>query len=144
MFPDVLGLTKGQMMEFFYKVWYELVNYPIEKDAVEVSCTLKEYDHEIYILTAKRTDRFKPFIKRALDKNGFVYDDIIIVRDHVDKYKRLDFDVYIDDHPEMSDFGMKYNKKVLLYNRPWNEYKKFNWPVIRVYNMKDVLGCILL
>lgn len=71
---------------------------------------------------------------------GITYDNLIIVnRRHKLAKLKLDYNIYIDDSPNLVDEMMNYDDKILLlYDRPWNRNVKLNRKTIRVKNWREV------
>jgi 5'(3')-deoxyribonucleotidase len=57
--------------------------------------------------------------------------------EHGSKFE-LNYDLYVDDSPKFAEQAKIYRKKVLLYDRPWNQSVKDNAYVKRIYSLSEI------
>ena len=99
---NIFGWNTEQVESFFRNERIEVVDKALPRPGVvDVLKKLKDKGNIIYIVTA-RTDRYDdmPYerAKTWLDKNGIVYDKLIVgATDKVKVCKELGIDVFIDD-----------------------------------------------
>ena len=101
-YVDLFGWNDEQLEIFFRNKRIEIVDKALPRPGVvDVLEKLKDNSNNIYIVTA-RTDKYDdmPYerAKTWLDKNGIVYDKLIVgATDKVKVCKELGIDVFIDD-----------------------------------------------
>lgn len=101
-YVDLFGWNDEQLESFFRNERIEVVDKALPRPrVVDVLKKLKDNGNNIYIVTA-RTDKYDdiPYerAKTWLDKNGIVYDKLIVgATDKVKVCKELGIDVFIDD-----------------------------------------------
>lgn len=99
---NIFGWNTEQVESFFRNERIEVVDKALPRPGVvDVLKKLKDKGNNIYIVTA-RTDRYDdmPYerAKTWLDKNGIIYDKLIVgATDKVKVCKELGIDVFIDD-----------------------------------------------
>lgn len=101
-YVDLFGWNNEQLESFFRNERIEVVDKALPRpEVVDVLKKLKDNGNNIYIVTA-RTDKYDDMpYERAkvwLDKNGIVYDKLIVgATDKVKVCKELGIDAFIDD-----------------------------------------------
>ena len=101
-YTDLFGWNNEQLESFFRNERIEVVDKALPRPGVvDVLKKMKDNGNNIYIVTA-RTDKHDdmPYerAKTWLDKNGIVYDKLIVgATDKVKVCKELGIDVFIDD-----------------------------------------------
>lgn len=142
----------------FFKDWNisEDLIYKIFNQVYENSHTLSLIDNDapkvlkklcnkycIDLVTARNT-KFESNLLRRLDslgiKKGTHYENLIHVEAKpYDSKLTLNYDIIIDDNPNLVRAMRKYgNKKLLLYDQPWNQNFQDKEKVIRVYNWNQI------
>jgi uncharacterized HAD superfamily protein len=158
------NFTEDEVDNFsFYEIWGMNLDdamkifAPIQENAdvlnvIDMKCAdyiqkLKSDGRDIDILTVRVESAREPLIKKldALGiKQGSHYDNLIFAPFKVKgvKITHYDYDIYIDDNPDLVKFINGESKKILLlYDQPWNRsvicsgkniYRVMNWH--EVYN----------
>jgi len=147
----------------FFKDWNisEESMYKIFDEVYENSHTLSLIDenaphvlkkivnkHNVDLVTARNL-RFESNLIKRLNtlniKERTHYENIIHVEAKpYDSKLTLDYDVFIDDNPNLVSAIRKYgNKKLLLYDQPWNKNLQDNEKVNRVYTWNQI-GTLLI
>ena len=151
--------TKNDVKQWeFFRDWNvsEKIIYKIFDKVYENSHTLHMVDenasyvlkklfntHKIDLLTA-RNIRFEHNLIKRLNstdiRKGTHYEQIIHVSAKpYDSKLAFDYDIIIDDNPNLVDAIRKYeNKQLLLYDQPWNQGIKENTKIKRVYNWNQI------
>lgn len=104
--------------------------------------------HHVDLVTARNLRFESKLIKRLIIlniKEGAHYENIIHVEvKPYDSKLTLDYDVLIDDNPNLVNAIRKYgNRKLLLYDQPWNKNLQDKERVIRVHNWNQI-GTLLI
>jgi len=119
-----------------------------DKDAIEYMQKLNNV-FSVDILTV-RPERVRAQLIHKLNdlgiKKGIHYNNAVFVpydpRDA--KIKLYDYDIYVDDNPNLVNATNNDNGKILLlYDQPWNREFVCNHNVIRVHNWKEVYNTII-
>jgi len=138
--------------ELWNKYGKELyVKAPAKKFASEVIKKLKEYNNEIYIITArKKNDEWFPIELREkteeitikwLEENEIIYDKICFdSKDKVKICKELGIDIMIEDDPENIDVLIE-TTNVFIFDTPYNRLEKYK-DVKRVYSWYDIYSVL--
>lgn len=104
--------------------------------------------HKVDLVTARNL-RFESNLIKRLNilniKEGTHYENIIHVEAKpYDSKLTLNYDVLIDDNPNLVKAIREYrNKELLLYDQPWNKNIVDNEKVKRVYNWNQI-GALLI
>ena len=129
--------------EIFEKVYGESMTIPIiDTDIPDVLQRLNT-KHHVDLLTA-RTKIFQAQLINKLNSlniiKGSHYRNLNYVSPKPYDLKLYrDYDIFIDDNPNFVKSIKKFSeKKVYLYNQPWNESFKENSNMKRVYNWKQI------
>ena len=137
------GVSEKEAFEIFYDIYQDSMSVPfIDKDAPEIMQKLKEL-HDIFIVSARNPEYEIPIVKKLRFHNirkGTHYIDLILLHHKPYDIKlTLDFDVYVDDNPNLVEsIKAMPNKKLLLFDQPWNQDLTFSKNVKRVFNWKDI------
>ncbi|MFB6217073.1 MAG: hypothetical protein ABEJ72_08930 [Candidatus Aenigmatarchaeota archaeon] len=128
-------VTRGEFLEETHRLWkdswYEIP--PTEDDIGELVGRMYEMEGiDIDIVTARHGCDEE--IKRWLEKHEVPYSDFVVSSE---KHK-LDYDVYIDDKPDMAGKA----NFLFLYPRPWNRDIAEGSGVKRIESLGDVVDSI--
>lgn len=148
---DIFSVSKKEREIFWIKyIWKYCLSIPARENAAAVFKKLKEEGHNLYIITSRAhaTEEgitgklFRKMLFDWLDKEGIIYDDIELCREHgseIDKLeacKKFNIDIMIDDKAEnvmtlakickVLCFDAKYNKDCIGDN------------IIRVHNFNEI------
>ena len=142
-------ISEKEAFEIFYSIYIDSMKVPfIDNKAPEILQRLNDC-HDVYIVTARSPEYKTPIIKKFRFHNifkGIHYKDLILLHHKPYDIKlSLDFDVYVDDNPNLVDsIKNMVNKKLLLYDQPWNQNLILYKNTKRVFNWKDIereIGC---
>lgn len=148
----------------FFKDWNvsEEVIYNVFYIAYEKSTTLSLIDdkapqilkelnkkYRVDLVTARNFKYESQLIERlnSLEiKKGVHYENLIHVEPKPYDVKiKLDYNILIDDNPNLVDSIEGYsNKRILLYDQPWNQRITEKKNVSRVYNWKQIRNLFAL
>lgn len=96
---------------------------------------------QVDVVTARERST-NSFVKNWLNHHDISYDNYVSVIDGPMK-SDLDYDVFIDDSPLNALKILQYNKKVILYSQPWNNYISEN-QIHRISNISEAVEKIKL
>ena len=142
-------IPEKDAFEIFYNLYTDSMKVPIiDKEATEIMHRLNNC-HDVYIVTARSPEYRAPIIKKFRFHNifkGIHYEDLILLHQKPYDIKlSLDFDVYVDDNPNLVEsIKDMADKKLLLYDQPWNQDLILYRNIKRVFNWKDIereIGC---
>lgn len=142
-------ISEKDAFEIFYQIYKDSMPVPfIDNDAPKVMQKLRAC-HDVYIVTARNPEYKAPIVKKLNYHNvrkGVNYEDIVLLHHKPYDIKlSLDFDLYIDDNPNLAkSMNGEPERKLLLYDQPWNRNIILHDNVLRIYSWKDVekeLGC---
>lgn len=148
----------------FFKDWNvsEEVIYNVFYIAYEKSTTLSLIDdnapqilkelnkkYRVDLVTARNYKYESQLLERlnSLEiKKGVHYENLIHVESKPYDVKiKLDYNILIDDNPNLVDSIEGYsNKRILLYDQPWNQRITEKKNVSRVYNWKQIRNLFAL
>jgi len=130
-FFEDLGIDKQDFWDAYRYVWdkrWDLIRL-VDPDAVTVLQKLSKY-HRIDIVTCRDKNLMRgTAIWLALKR--IPYDNLVILPPKCDKSQLKDYDVIIDDNPELVK-----DPRLILFVRPWNEHVARG--VRRIYSFKDL------
>ncbi len=136
------NISEEDYFEFYDKYKFELHwEQEILPEAQIIINNLSK-DHNIYFVTARDTS-LTLLTRSYLKHHNFIYDDIFLLGSHykVEKAKKLDCDIFIEDNYsnalELSEAGFK----VLLIDTNYNRLPTNN-NIIRVYNWDEINNII--
>ena len=142
-------ISEKQAFEIFYDIYNDSMAIPfIDEEAPEIMQKLREC-HNVFIVTARNPEYKIPIVKKLKFHNirkGINYEDLILLHHKPYDIKlTLNFDLYVDDNPNLVETIKDLpNKRLLLYDQPWNRDLRLHKNVKRVFNWKDIekeLGC---
>ncbi|MEJ2248542.1 MAG: hypothetical protein P8Y70_10810 [Candidatus Lokiarchaeota archaeon] len=137
------NISEEAAYEIFHKIYENSQKVPfIDNDALKVLNSLYQ-NHYIDIVSA-RTFKFKRELRKALESHKVYrnvhYRNLILVSNKPYDIKlNLDYDIYVDDNPNLVNPITQFSKKfLLLYDQPWNQNAKNSKNVIRIKNWKEI------
>lgn len=129
-FNDFDGLDREKFWEAYRYLWgrrWDLIKL-VDVDCVEVLRRISKY-HRIDVVTCRDEDLLKgTCVWLALKR--IPYEDFILLPRDGDKTKLKEYDVFIDDNPNMAR-----DKRLILFSRPWNRIVS---GVRRIEKFKDL------
>ncbi len=140
------NITADECFDLFFEL-YDSMSIPfIDERAPEIMKKLNT-SHDVYILTA-RTPEYKSQVVKKLNyhniQKNIQYVDIILLH-HIpyDLKLQQNFDIYVDDNPNLAEPIRKLKERyLLLYDQPWNQNIICKDNIIRVFNWKEVYKII--
>ena len=136
-------VSEKEAFEIFCDIYQDSMSVPfIDKDAPDIMKKLKNC-HELFIVSARNPEYEVPIIEKLRFHNikkGIHYVDLILLHHKPYDIKlSLDFDLYVDDNPNLVESIKDMpNKMLLLFDQPWNQDVTLPKNVKRVFNWKDV------
>jgi len=138
------NISEKEAFEIFDIIYEDSMPVPfIDENAPTIMENLNKL-HEVSIVTARNLKYKDPVVKKLNFHNikkGIQYRDIILL--HHEPYDiklQQNFDVYVDDNPNLVEaIGELKERTLLLYDQLWNQNCICENNVIRVHNWKEVL-----
>jgi uncharacterized HAD superfamily protein len=137
------NISEEAAWEIFHRIYKNSHKIPfIDKNAHKVLKLLNK-NHHVDIVSA-RTFKFKAELRKALKNHGifknFHYNSLVLVENKpYDVKLNLDYDIYIDDNPNLVyPIQKTLDKTLLLYSQPWNENSKTSENILRVENWEEI------
>jgi len=143
------NLPDTALWHIFDKVAEQLLFVPTVDPHASIVMRKLRSKFIVDIVTA-REEGDRDLLVRRLHKSrimeGVQYDALHIVDRHDFTAKiDMDYDIYIDDSPNLADGIREYKDKlIILYNQPWNKHIKEEGNIIRAKNWREVWKIILL
>jgi len=139
--------AKHLMWRYFDLAWLIWRKMPVIHDSVDGVKYLKEK----YNMPTDRVDIVSTRNRNTvgdsinwLQYHRFPYDTYIAL-DAFGRHSKLelDYDLYVDDSPQLAKEILDYpNKELLLFNQPWNQDVELNHNITRVFGWSDILQII--
>ncbi|TXT57220.1 MAG: hypothetical protein BAJALOKI2v1_510008 [Promethearchaeota archaeon] len=146
-FFNQLNISEEEAYEIFHLLYEDSKNLPfIDYDAPFYLKELKK-KHSIDIVSA-RDGKFKKELQMKLEfhgiKKGSHYENLILVESKpYDLKVELDYDLFIDDNPNLVEPIKRKNAKyLLLFSQPWNMHINSEKNVIRVDDWEETFNTI--
>ncbi len=140
-------LSESEFFDLFYTTYEKMMEIPfIDKKAPDYLKKLYK-NNEVSILSAG-DPRFRTKLLEKLKHHeiseGVQFKDLIIVPERPwDLKLSYDFDIYVDDNPNLVEPIKKMSgKSLLLFDQPWNQKSTCKENVVRVYDWNDVYETI--
>jgi 5'(3')-deoxyribonucleotidase len=137
------NIDEETAFNIFFEIYANTDDVPfIDDDAPSVLFNLNKL-YDVSIVSARLPRYHKQIVKKLQDHKiykGKHYNNVILLHHHPSDIKlKEDFDIYIDDNPNLVEPIKRLNKRtLLLYDQPWNRDSICEKNVIRVYNWKDI------
>lgn len=139
-----LGINTAQFFEMLKEAWscWPRYIYPMDLGACYDIANLRSAGHKVHIITNRDLVNHKDVLD-FLEMQRIEYDTFTIIdRGGLDKLS-FPIDVLIDDHPKMGDEAVRYpDKRVLLYDHPWNHTIEDTANLTRISSMKHAVALI--
>lgn len=139
-FYNEWGIKEGKLWRLFDRAGERIEEYPIiDEFAESVIFLLKhEYDLEIDVVTSDPAS--EEMIDKKLQTLGFTekHIDNLVCLGATHNKAELDYDVYIDDNPNLCK-KLKEHQIQFLYDQPWNKHIENTKNVFRIYSFTDLL-----
>ena len=141
------NITEESMFKIFYQVYENSHTLSlVDENAPQV--LKKLYKKYVVDLVTARDLRFEGNLIEKLNSLGIKkrthYENLIHVEPKpYDSKLTLNYDILIDDNPNLVSAIVKYeNKKLLLYDQPWNQNLQDEKRVKRVYDWNQIKGLL--
>ena len=148
-FYEDFGISREECFDIFHKI--NLMDVPVIEPNIAPYLNIINKKHHVDIVTARRETDREILIKKLESMGvykGKQYNELVIVgyEPHTAKAD-LDYDVYVDDSPELAKAIIESNTQriMLLFDQPWNHSmeaiksgaaRRFS-DGIRAYDWKD-------
>ncbi len=142
------NITEESMFKIFYQVYENSHTLSlVDKNAPQV---LKKLYNKYFVdLVTARNIKFESNLLKRLNslgiKKGTHYENLIHVEAKpYDSKLTLDYDIFIDDNPNLVSEMRKYrNKQLLLYNQSWNQNFHDEKRVKRIFNWIQIENLLI-
>lgn len=123
---------------YFFKAWREKVMLTVNliEGARE---TIQEWAKEHHIILV--TSRFKMFNRQTKDwlaKHHIPYHELHHAKETTKHLKAGKTDIFIEDNFHECEVMADHAKKVLLFDRPWNQHKTTKPNILRVKDWHEI------
>jgi len=137
------NITEETAFNIFFEIYADSINVPfIDEDAPKIMKILNElYDVDI---VSARLPEYRSSILEKLDshdiREGIQYIELILLHHKpYDVKLKQNYDVYVDDNPNLVETIKKLkNRTLLLFDQPWNQESVCQNNVYRVYDWNEV------
>ncbi|MFX1504199.1 MAG: hypothetical protein ACFFDH_24780 [Promethearchaeota archaeon] len=142
-----LNLTREKFLKLFYKTFEYHERIPFIDDEAPMYMKRLNQVHNLYILSALDS-MYKNSLKNQLEFNNIKqntqYIEMIIVPEiPYDLKLKNEFEIYVDDNPNLVEpIKSLNNRYLLLFNQPWNQDAICEQNVFRVNNWKEIYEII--
>ena len=142
------NVSEEQCYEIFYEIYGDSMTIPLIDDKIPEYLEELNAMNKVDIVSA-RSSQYKSQLEKKLTfhgiKQGLHYRNLILVNSKPYDLKLThDYDIYVDDNPNLVEpLKKKMRKYLLLFDQPWNQECKCEKNVIRVNNWKEVVEKIM-
>ena len=140
-------VSEREFFELFYEAYENIMDIPfIDENASKYMKKLNQI-HDVRILSAGNP-QYRPQIVKKLNfhdvKEGEQYRELIIIKERPWDLKLThDFDLYVDDNPNLVEpIKKKSGRYLLLFDQPWNQDSMCEKNVIRVHDWNEAYTTI--
>ena len=136
------NVSRETINKIYYKIYKNDILPLIDIDIINILDQLNKI-YNIDLVTAKSSN-YKSELIRNLEivniNKDLHYNEILMVNDKPYDLKcRLNYDIYIDDNPNLVRKIRKNSKKVLfLFHQPWNKEVEEHDNIIRISNWNEI------
>lgn len=147
-FYKTWNISEKEAYEIFYSIYEDSMQVPfIDNNASKFMEKLNNI-HEVYIVTARQAKYRDAILKKLkvhhIRKEVQYRALILLYPKPYDIKLNYDFDIYIDDNPNLAGPIKRLKERVLLlYDQPWNREIKCEKNVIRIFNWTDIYQFII-
>lgn len=135
---EQIGIEPNVFLDMIEKIWEERwYEIPPTEININKKIELLANVHRVDIVTQQNSNKVLQWLK----KFSIPYNSFISIPLEESKSK-LDYDVFIDDSPILAE-ELTLDKKLLLYDRPYNRKIKESKNIIRIYNFDQALKILL-
>lgn len=131
------GFERSYALVFFRESWSDWKNLPAtEPDLDKRIIELSEFG-QVDIVTNIEKDYFGN-VKNWIDEQNISVNDIIF-SECKNKIKDFDYNLYIDDDPDLAKDAHSENKNCFIYHQKWNSHIENSKTVLRIYSLTDAI-----
>ncbi len=141
-------ISEQEAYEIFYEIYEDSMLVPfIDAKAPSIMKELNKI-HEVYIVTARQPKYRIPILKKLSShyvRRNVEYQELILLHPKPYDIKlRKNFDIYIDDNPNLANPIKKLKGRILLlFDQPWNQHVNIERNINRVFNWDDIYQFII-
>ncbi|MFX0025649.1 MAG: hypothetical protein ACFE8M_04480 [Candidatus Hermodarchaeota archaeon] len=141
-------ISEQEAYEIFFEIYEDSMSVPfIDENAPNILEELNKI-HEVYIVTARQPKYKIPIFNKLRFHNirrNIQYQELILLKPKPYDIKlRENFDIYIDDNPNLADpIKRLKGRTLLLYDQPWNQIVNVERNINRVFNWNDIFQFII-
>ncbi|MFX1480849.1 MAG: hypothetical protein ACFFCI_22415 [Promethearchaeota archaeon] len=137
------GISEKAMYKIFYEVYENSNLLPLIDNQAPIVLQKLNQKYQVDLVTA----RYSKYESKLLERLNTInilkdthYNNLIHVEEKPSDAKlKLNYDILIDDNPNLATKINRFpNKTLLLYDQPWNRTIKMSKQVIRVYNWTQI------
>ncbi len=129
------GISREEAFTIFDYAWLDWENLPATE--IDLSRTIERLSQYAKMDIVTSTKAPIENVKKWLEHQLISYCNFIHIKEETKL--DLDYDIFIEDAPDVADAVSKYEKVCLLYDQPWNR-KAFTKNVFRIYNLREAIG----
>lgn len=136
------GLTEEEKSVIFNIFRHKAIKYasPCDNNFAHWLRRLREDGHEVYILTAN-PESMAQNIRYWFQEFGVTIP--VVFTKTLEAKLAYDFDILVDDANAVIDAWFPaLEKKLLIYNNPWNEHYENTENIARVYNWEGIYNAV--
>lgn len=136
-------ITEEAAFNIFYEIYADSMNIPfIDENAPIIMKRLNKL-YDVDIVSARLPEYRSSIVKKLNTHNvreGIQYAELILLHHKpYDIKMKQNYDVYVDDNPNLVDPIKKFKDRILLlFDQPWNHKSVCENNVHRVFNWDDV------
>lgn len=136
-----LNITSDEFNLIFNTVWKFWDKIPPTEEMIDEKVRRLNKLGHVDIVTGRTLDTAEE-AKMWLNSYDIEFRNFIIVPPEKGKWE-LNYDVFIDDAPNVAMGAIKMEKYVLLYDRPWNRDVKPVGKIVRITSLSEAVDILL-
>lgn len=143
-FYEDWGISEKEFWKHFQEVAKHIEEYPpIDENIAGAVMFLLNRAHKVDILTnaLAEPEKIKERLAEFDIRQGKEYEEFIKNTEKFDKAEQ-DYDIYVDDNPNLADKIIGTDKYLVLFRQNWNRNIKANNNILPVSNWMGVLRAI--
>ena len=136
-------ISEKEAWEFFLQIYRDSMNTPFIDEKIPEILKDLNTKHDVYIVSARMNEYREPILDKL--RHHEIYPEIhyleliLLYHKPYDLKLKQDFDVFIDDNPNLVEPIKEMKDRVLLlFDQPWNQDVVANKNVIRVRNWTEI------
>ena len=136
-------VSEKEAWDIFLQIYKDSMDAPFIDEKIPEILKDLNTKHDVYIVSARMNEYREPVLEKL--RHHEIYPEIhyleliLLYHKPYDLKLKQDFDVFVDDNPNLVEpiKNMK-NRVLLLFDQPWNQDVKLNKNVIRVRNWTEI------